>query len=169
MSLGFEAAFSCRPIAMSDPSPVPKDKGSRPLPSSSFASSRMRRTPSRDTRPEIRLRSALHRLGLRFRVDARPLLGVRRRADVVFRSVRVAVFLDGCFWHGCDVHCVWPKANAKWWREKIERNRRRDVDTDRRLTEAGWTSIRVWEHDPVDVAASRIEKLVRRRKASLTR
>src|SRR5437764_2324869 len=88
--------------------------------SSPSVSRRMQLQASRDTAPERKLRSALHRSGLRFRVHVRPLPGVRREADIVFPKARVAVFVDGCFWHGCPDHAPWPKANAAWWREKIE-------------------------------------------------
>lgn len=108
------------------------------------------------------IRSVLHRRGLRFRVDQAPIPGVRRRADIVFRKARVAVFVDGCFWHCCPVHGTWPKANADWWRDKLETNKRRDVDTDRRLRESGWTPIRVWEHENPSEVADRIAELVRR-------
>jgi DNA mismatch endonuclease (patch repair protein) len=91
------------------------------------------------------------------------LPNLRRRADLLFARARVAVFIDGCFWHGCPEHGTWPRANAAWWREKIDSNRRRDADTDRRLEEAGWLVVRVWEHDdPVD-AAGAIEEAVRAR------
>jgi DNA mismatch endonuclease (patch repair protein) len=116
----------------------------------------MRNTRQRDTPAELALRSALHRRGLRFYVD-RPLLqGLRGRADVVFPGARVAVYVDGCFWHSCPEHATSPKANAAWWREKLEANRRRDRDTDLRLREAGWTVLRVWEHEDADVAADRV-------------
>lgn len=121
----------------------------------------MRRVPQRGTRPELAIRSALFRMGLRYRVDARPLKGVRRKADLVFASARLAVFVDGCFWHGCPLHGTWPKANAEFWRAKIEANQRRDADTDRRLTEAGWTFIRVWEHEDPATAAARIAEVLR--------
>lgn len=121
----------------------------------------MRANRSRDTKPERRIRSLLHRRGLRFRVDVSPLPGVRRRADIVFSRARVAVFVDGCFWHGCPEHATWPKANAKFWREKIEANRARDLDTNRKFEEAGWTVIRVWEHEEPRDAAARIEAAVR--------
>jgi DNA mismatch endonuclease (patch repair protein) len=121
----------------------------------------MQHTPQRDTPPERALRSALHRLGLRFRVHVRPVPGLPRRADVIFPRARVAVFVDGCFWHGCPVHGTWPKANAEWWRAKIESNRARDADTDRRLTEAGWTVVRVWEHEDPDGAARQVAGLVK--------
>lgn len=114
----------------------------------------------RDTKPELLLRSALHRMGLRFRVDTRPLPEIPRRADIVFRPARVAVFVDGCFWHGCPEHGTWPKANASWWREKIERNKRRDSDTDHRLASAGWTVVRIWEHSDMETEAERLAEIV---------
>jgi DNA mismatch endonuclease (patch repair protein) len=121
----------------------------------------MERQQRRDTRHELELRSALHQAGLRYFVD-RPIEGTRRRGDVVFPRKRVVVFSDGCFWHGCPEHGTWPKRNADWWRAKIEANRARDRDTDRRLAAAGWTVIRVWEHEPAHVAAKRIVKMLRR-------
>lgn len=119
-------------------------------------------TPRRDTPCELALRSAVHRLGLRFRVDW-PLPGTRRRADLAFVTPRVAVFVDGCFWHGCPVHATWPKANAAWWREKLAGNVARDRDTDARLRRAGWRVLRFWEHADMAKAARRIEHVVRRR------
>src|SRR4051794_36134828 len=92
-----------------------------PPPSSVHVQLRMQRQRTRDTAPEIALRSELHRRGLRYRVDAAPLPELRRRADVVFRSARLAVFVDGCFWHGCPDHGVQPRANAEWWRGKLAR------------------------------------------------
>lgn len=113
----------------------------------------MRSNRLRDTRPELALRSAVHALGLRYRVAARPLPELRRTADLVFRPTKVAVFLDGCFWHGCPEHHTIAASNARFWAEKVAANRARDLDTDRRLTEAGWLSVRIWEHDdPVDAA-----------------
>src|SRR5438445_11107238 len=99
-----------------------------PHASSDVVRRRMQVTPRRDTPCELALRSAAHRLGLRFRVDWQ-LPALRRRADLAFINARVAVFVDGCFWHGCPVHGTWPKTNAKWWRAKIEANRQRDADT----------------------------------------
>jgi DNA mismatch endonuclease (patch repair protein) len=121
----------------------------------------MQATPRRDTPAEIALRRELHRRGLRYRVDHAPLPELRRRADIVFTRRKVAVFCDGCWWHGCPEHRTWPKANAEWWEEKIDANKRRDGDTNARLAEAGWTVVRVWEHeDPVE-AADRVETVVR--------
>ncbi len=120
---------------------------------------------SRDTAIEIALRRILHATGLRYRVHRRPLRGVRREADILFGPARVAVFVDGCFWHGCPEHATWPKNNAGFWREKIEKNRARDGDTDARLAEAGWLSVRVWEHEDAAEAAERIASLVWARRA----
>ncbi|WP_430600861.1 very short patch repair endonuclease [Brevibacterium sp. K72] len=108
----------------------------------------------RDTKPELRIRSALHRRGMRFRVDVAPLNQLRRRADIVMTKARIAVFVDGCFWHGCPDHFVQPRTNAEFWREKIQRNRTRDWDTDQRLEQAGWKVLRFWEHEDPDVAVS---------------
>ena len=132
-----------------------------PAASSPEALDRMRRTGQRDTSAEHALRSVLFRMGLRYRVDLAPLVGLRRRADVVFTRAKVAVFVDGCFWHGCPVHATWPKANAEFWRTKIETNGTRDQDTNRRLIEAGWVVIRVWEHEEPEVAAKTIARTVR--------
>lgn len=128
---------------------------------SSWASSEhARRTmvanKSRDTKPELRLRSQLHRRGLRFRVDIAPVKGTRRRADVVFTRTRIAVFVDGCFWHGCPDHFIEPKSNADYWRNKILTNVERDRDTDRKLLAAGWTVLRFWEHEEPEKAADEI-------------
>jgi DNA mismatch endonuclease (patch repair protein) len=123
----------------------------------------MRANRSRDTKPELALRSATHRLGLRYRVDTAPLEGLRRRADLVFPKAKVAVFSDGCYWHGCPDHHRPAQRNREFWREKITKNRERDQSTDEALTTAGWFVIRVWEHeDPVE-AAKRIADAVRAR------
>ncbi|WP_078946680.1 very short patch repair endonuclease [Streptomyces sp. NRRL B-3648] len=130
---------------------------------------RMSRQKSRNTEVEMALRRALHAAGLRYRVHRRPLKGMRREADVLFGPAKVAVFVDGCFWHGCPQHATWPKANADFWRTKIEGNRRRDMDTDERLASAGWLAVRVWEHeDPVE-AAARVVAFVRARRAGIDR
>lgn len=121
----------------------------------------MRANRSRDTRPEKLLRSELHRRGLRFRVCARPLAGVRRSADVVFTKQRIAVFLDGCFWHGCPEHYSAPKQNVEYWCRKVSTNRSRDVHTDALLVEAGWDVLRIWEHVPVSDAADLVQETVR--------
>lgn len=126
----------------------------------------MQRQRRRDTAPELALRSILHRRGFRFFVD-RVVVSSRRRADLVFPRARVAVFVDGCFWHGCPRHATWPKQNADWWRSKIEGNRKRDRDTDGQLREIGWLPVRVWEHEPAGDAANRIAAVVVERVAAL--
>ena len=137
-------------------------KTSRPEASSAAARRRMESTPRRDTPCELALRSLLHNLGLRYRIDW-PLPGTRRRADIVFVGAKIAVFVDGCFWHGCPLHGTWPKANAEWWRSKIETNVRRDRDTDAYLRATGWIVLRFWEHDDVQRAAAKTASTVSRR------
>jgi DNA mismatch endonuclease (patch repair protein) len=123
----------------------------------------MRGNRGTDTRPEIVLRSALHRIGLRFRKHVAPIPAVRCRADVVFRRQRVAVFVDGCFWHQCPQHGVRPETNKGYWAEKLRRNVERDRRNEAELEAHGWTVIRVWEHDdPLD-AAHRIAETVRKK------
>lgn len=127
--------------------------------------SRMRLQRSRDTRPELAIRRHLHRIGLRYRVHTAPLAGLRRRADIVFGPARVAVFVDGCFWHGCPAHGNHRVAANTWyWPDKIAGNRDRDADTDRRLREAGWEVVRVWEHDDPQAITQQILELVTSRR-----
>ena len=102
---------------------------------------------SRDTGPELAVRRAVHAQGLRYRVGVRPLPDLRRTADLVFRTVKVAVFVDGCFWHYCPEHATRPAANAVYWEDKLRRNCERDTETDALLAEAGWRAVRVWEHE----------------------
>lgn len=123
----------------------------------------MQATPQRGTVPEIRLHSLLRDAGLRFTTHAAPVVALRRRADFVFRRAKVAVFVDGCWWHGCPDHFATPKHNREWWLQKIDRTRRRDIDTDLRLREAGWAVVRVWEHTDAPAVAGRIRRLVNRR------
>lgn len=132
--------------------------------SSAAARAVMRGNRGRDTKPEMAVRSALHRRGLRFRVHTRPLPDLRRTADVLFRSARVAVFVDGCFWHGCPEHGTQPAANHGYWAPKIARNRERDRETDALLLDAGWLPVRVWEHEDVNEATERIADTVHRRR-----
>jgi DNA mismatch endonuclease (patch repair protein) len=115
----------------------------------------MRANRGRDTRPELALRSAAHARGLRYRVNIRPIKEIRRTADLVFTRVKVAVFLDGCFWHGCvEHHRPATGATARFWNDKIAGNQLRDADTDDRLRQAGWEVVRIWEHeDPAEAAA----------------
>lgn len=134
----------------------------RPRPSSPDIERRMKRQRRRDTAPEAALRSELWRRGLRYRVDHK-VVGRRRRVDIAFIRVKVAVFVDGCFWHRCPEHGTSPKANAAWWSEKLDANVSRDRATDCELASAGWQVIRVWEHEDVADAADRIERAVRSR------
>lgn len=141
----------------------------RPLPADSKASSTsvravMRANRGKDTSPELALRRLLYRRGLRYRVDTRPIPEIRRRADLVFSGARVAVFVDGCFWHGCPEHYRPATRNAEFWRDKIEGNRNRDVETTEALRIAGWAVIRVWEHDAPESAAELIAHEVQARR-----
>lgn len=113
-----------------------------------------------DTAPELALRRELHRRGLRFRLHRKLDFDRRRSADIVFPTERVAVFVDGCFWHYCPEHAVMPKNNAEFWRKKLEANRARDLDTVARLEREGWVVVRVWEHEKLSSAADRIEHLI---------
>lgn len=134
---------------------------SRPAASSSDTATRMRRQRRRDTAAEVALRRELFARGLRYRVDLE-VVG-RRRVDVAFTRRKVAVFVDGCFWHRCPFHGTLPKANREWWNEKLEANARRDRSADAELEALGWLVIRVWEHEVVGTAADRIEVAVRAR------
>ncbi|MGP8159861.1 MAG: very short patch repair endonuclease [Candidatus Dormibacteria bacterium] len=111
---------------------------------------------SSNTSPEVRLRSALHRSGLRFFKHRRPDPQVSCRVDIVFPRARLAVFLDGCFWHACPDHGTRPAVHAEWWDSKLARNRDRDRRNDAELIGAGWRVLRVWEHEEIDSAVSRI-------------
>lgn len=127
------------------------------------ASPRMSRQRIRDTEPEMALRRELHAHGMRYRVGY-PVPGNRRRSiDIAFVGVRLAVFVDGCFWHGCPAHATWPKTNAEWWESKIRTNRVRDADTGRLLREHGWACLRLWEHEVATAADRVIEAYLRRR------
>jgi DNA mismatch endonuclease (patch repair protein) len=121
----------------------------------------MSRQATRDTGPEIALRRELHRRGLRYRVHFRPLPALRRTADIVFTRRGVAVFVDGCFWHSCPEHRTFPVTNQAFWAAKLARNVERDRETDRLLAAAGWTVIRMWEHEDPAEAADRLEAVVR--------
>ena len=124
----------------------------------------MRRVRQTNTSAESALRRELHALGLRYRVQVRILTKPRRVADVTFVGPRLAVFVDGCFWHGCPSHATWPKKNGEFWRAKIVANQERDRDTDSRLRADGWEVVRVWAHEMPHAAAARIAALVRARR-----
>lgn len=133
-------------------------------PSSNDASRRMARVRQKDTDAEIALRRELFRCGLRYRVDYVVLAKPRRVADIAFPGLKIAVFVDGCFWHGCPIHATWPKRNAELWRQKIEGNRARDADTNERLREAGWVVLRFWRHESAVEAAVTIAQEVAKAK-----
>lgn len=116
----------------------------------------MSRQRSKDTGVEVAVRRLLHAAGLRYRVN-HPVPGMRRRTiDIAFTRRRVAVFLDGCFWHGCPEHATRPKANGDWWATKLDRNTARDTETTRHLETEGWVVLRFWEHERPDVAAAAV-------------
>jgi DNA mismatch endonuclease (patch repair protein) len=115
----------------------------------------------RDTSIELAVRSRLHGIGLRYRVDYPPVPGLRRRADIVFTRARLAIFIDGCFWHGCPKHGTSPKRNAAYWGPKIANNIARDTDTNDRLRAAGWKVVRFWEHESLESIVTSIHDHVR--------
>ncbi|MFD3596093.1 very short patch repair endonuclease [Nocardia sp. NPDC058640] len=137
--------------------------GARKPTTDAATSARMSQQRRANTAPELALRRELHRAGLRYFVDRAPIKGQRRRADVVFPRLRIAVYVDGCFWHRCPEHATDPKNNAQWWADKLAGNVARDRATDTALTEAGWLVVRVWEHEDPHAAAERIGSLVRAR------
>lgn len=137
-----------------------------PAASSPAVATFMSRQRRRDTGPELALRRALHALGLRYRVQ---LTGLPGRPDVALTRARVAVFVDGCFWHCCPQHGVAPKANAEWWRQKLARNVERDREVDQRLQQLGWEVVRVWEHEQPEQAAEQVAVVWHRRLADAAR
>lgn len=118
--------------------------------------SRMARQRRVGTKPEVVLRKLLHQAGHRYRV-AYPVPGMSRRTvDIAFPGRKLAIFVDGCFWHACPEHGVSPRNNSEWWRVKLESNRQRDEETTAALEALGWTVIRLWEHEVPDPGLSRI-------------
>lgn len=139
----------------------------RPAPKSALVSEAMKRMPEGDTNPEVLVRRSLFRMGLRYRVHY-PVPGFPRRSiDIAFPRAKIAVFVDGCFWHGCTEHRTIPANNHEWWKDKIGRNRSRDSETDMRLRENGWIVLRYWEHDPVDLITSEVKEVVKLRQKLL--
>jgi len=140
-----------------------------PVASSATVRRVMQANRSGDTGPEVRLRSTLHRLGFRFRKDHRPVPELKCKADIVFPSIRLCVFVDGCYWHRCPKHFSTPKANSEWWDEKINANCERDALQTRELKKRGWKVIRVWEHQvsgaTLDVTVSEIRNVLSKRLA----
>jgi DNA mismatch endonuclease, patch repair protein len=127
-----------------------------PPPSSPAAKVVMRANRGIDTAPELALRRAVHARGLRYQKHVAPVAGLRCKADLLFSAARVAVFVDGCFWHRCPQHGELPKANRAWWKDKLARTWDRDRANDFALDAAGWTVVRVWEHEAPDEAAARV-------------
>lgn len=140
-----------------------------PRASSAVVRKVMQANRGRDTGPEIAVRSLLHAGGLRFRKHQAPLQGLRCTADVVFPSERVAVFIDGCWWHACPVHGRRPSANRGYWSSKFERNRARDRRNDEALRRAGWAVVRAWEHEEPVAVAERVRSTVLRRRTDRPR
>ena len=130
--------------------------------SSAGVSQRMSRAPRRDTPVEVALRRELHRRGRRFRVIYKVPGNRRRTIDIAFPRRQLAVFVDGCFWHGCPDHGVLPVSNREWWIQKLGANIARDADTNRLLRDAGWTVVRVWEHTNAHDGADAVEAVLHR-------
>ncbi|MFF5427261.1 MULTISPECIES: very short patch repair endonuclease [unclassified Streptomyces] len=129
----------------------------------------MSRQARRDTAAEVMVRRLLHAAGLRYRVNV-PVPGLPRRTiDIAWGGARIAVFLDGCFWHGCPLHATHPKANAEWWRAKLDRNMARDRETTEHLIAQGWVVLRFWEHEPAEEVAATVRAAVDRARADRTR
>ncbi|MGW1546790.1 very short patch repair endonuclease [Streptomyces sp. NPDC002346] len=126
----------------------------------------MSRQASRDTAPEVAVRKLLHAAGYRYRINERVPGMSRRTIDIAFTRAKVAVMIDGCFWHGCPEHATQPKANSEWWRKKLERNIARDLETTEHLTAAGWTVLRFWEHEAPEAVAARVAEAVRQRRTA---
>lgn len=140
---------------------VPSPPARYPHPSSAAVSAVMRANRKIDTCPELRLRSALHRDGLRFRKHLRiSASGLRVTPDIVFPRQHLAVFVDGCFWHGCREHGTQPRVNSGYWAAKLCRNRERDARVDLALREAGWQVVRIWEHIPIGDAVSMVTSAI---------
>lgn len=137
----------------------------QPHPPSIGASSRMSKVRQTGTEAELALRRELYKSGLRYRINFCVMKKPRRVADIAFPRLKIAVFVDGCFWHGCPEHATWPKSNAEFWRSKIEANRLRDADTNERLGSIGWTVLRFWEHESASSAAKIIVKRIAMLKA----
>ncbi|SCD59061.1 MULTISPECIES: very short patch repair endonuclease [unclassified Streptomyces] len=136
-------------------------------PSSPSVSARMSRQARRDTAPEVAVRKLLHASGYRYRLNERVPHMSRRTIDIAFTRAKVAVFLDGCFWHGCPDHATRPKSNAEWWRQKLDKNMARDAETTAHLVSEGWTVLRFWEHQPPAQVAEVVAEVVDRERPAL--
>lgn len=136
--------------------------------SSDAARKTMQGNRGRDTSAELAVRRLVHAQGLRYRVNARPEADLRRTADMLFTRARVAVFVDGCYWHGCPEHFTMPATNLDYWSSKIGRNQERDLETTARLGGRGWVVLRFWEHETPLSVAERIGRIVRERRAAVS-
>lgn len=125
-------------------------------------SRRLARQPQRDTSPELKLRSALHRLGFRFRLHKRLIVGKNFKVDIVLPRYRIAILVDGCFWHSCPQHGTIPRTRSRWWKHKLSENRKRDALHVISLQECNWTVVRIWEHEDSQLAARKIAELIGR-------
>lgn len=154
MATGHDATFATIRIRGEEVFPLPQ----RPSPSSPAVTARLSKQARRDTSLERDVRRALHASGFRYRLQV-PVPGrPRRTIDICFPGLKLAVFLDGCFWHGCPEHGTRPKSNAEWWRDKVATNRARDSDTTAHLENLGWRVLRFWEHDSPPVIATAIAR-----------
>jgi DNA mismatch endonuclease, patch repair protein len=142
------------------------NKRRTPEPLNAVVSDQMHRMPRASSGPEMLIRKELHRRGLRFRVNHPRLPG---KPDIAFTAARMAVFVDGCFWHSCPEHGVLPRNNRDWWRAKLERNVQRDREKDAQLELIGWTVMHVWEHEGPSKAADTIEQMWRSIRQPTTR
>jgi DNA mismatch endonuclease (patch repair protein) len=136
--------------------------------SSHAARKTMQANRGRDTKAELAVRRLVHASGLRYRVNARPEHDLRRTADLLFTRARVAVFIDGCYWHGCPEHFTLPATNLDYWSTKISRNQARDLETTTLLEGRGWLVLRFWEHEPAATAAASIVERVEERRAAVS-
>ncbi|MFJ1510299.1 very short patch repair endonuclease [Cellulosimicrobium funkei] len=130
-------------------------------------SRRMSAARRRDTKPELDVRRLLHARGMRYRV-AYPVPGLARRSvDIAFTRAKVAIFLDGCFWHSCPEHGTKPRSNAGWWAVKLQANAARDIQTTAVLSDLGWTVLRFWEHEDPAAVADRVQVIVSTRRSTI--
>jgi DNA mismatch endonuclease (patch repair protein) len=127
------------------------------IPASKTVSGQMRRMPTKNSNPELRIRKALHARGLRYQLHRKDLPG---KPDISFGPAKLAVFVDGCYWHNCPEHGTIPKNNREWWIEKFEQNRYRDRRKDQELEKLGWLPIHVWEHEDPRHATEKIQRLI---------
>ena len=148
-----------------NPDAVKTAKRVRPAPLNATVSAQMKKMPRHSTAPEMAVRRELHRRGMRYRVHPECLPG---KPDIVFSKARIAVFIDGCFWHGCPAHGTMPKNNRDWWRDKIARNTERDAAKDAELASAGWLCLHFWEHEAPESVADAVQELWKSRRSGVS-